>query len=126
MEDRVLDKPYRPSPKNPGIIGYLMGFAVVALVGWFVADWYAWEVAPWLLGAGLLAFSIITVIRFYRNRSRRPFHYFYFLGKNALFIAIFLGFLNFPGYEIALWTAVGCFAAGMVAPAWFRAGKEED
>ena len=103
----ILD--YKPKKrKGSRLISILFGVAIAFFLYWYFGEILRWPFRSFGLLFGLIVLGVIASIRFIKYRSQGLFQYFYFVGKLALFIAIYL---NFNGFQAAYYFMIGAVIA---------------
>lgn len=112
MSEEILD--YKKSKnKSSKVLKAVFILAMILFVYWFGAGYLGWPYGGLALFTGLAMLSLVTIIRFFLQRRRKLFSWFYFLGKLTLIAAIFLSLMHYSFANYFIWGAFVFFAAGV-------------
>jgi hypothetical protein len=112
MSDQILDY----SRKQKGysrFFNVLYGIALLLFAYWFIADFRAWPFESIALLTGLSLLFVVTVVRFFGQKERKLFQYFYLAGKLVLMAAIYIHLIGLDT-NYFIWIAAGCFGGGLL------------
>ena len=113
MTDDILDY-QRKQPDKNFLVSILFGVAILFFSYWYFSGIQKWPLSNLSLLLGLISLAVVATIRFVRNRNQGIFQYCYFVGKIALFVAIYLNFNNHPNAYLAIYSAIIFFALGII------------
>lgn len=113
MEEDILD--YDETKRRPDkLLSAVFIVSITLFFYWFLSGYVGFPYGEIALFTGLILLFLVTVFRFFSKRGRSAFEYFYFIGKLALFAAIFMVLSNIPGGFYLTWAAFFMFAIGLV------------
>lgn len=110
--DDILDLP--PRKKQSVWQLRLFYMAVVLFVYWFVAPYAGMPLAGAALILGLLAFAMLSVLRFRKNRRSGLYQYFYLLGHLTLLAGLGLYLMKLPYSAPLFWVSFAGFGLGLL------------
>ncbi|MCA1763295.1 MAG: hypothetical protein ABR574_04605 [Cryomorphaceae bacterium] len=113
MAEEILDFKSKKTGKQK-VESALYIAAIALFIYWFIGNLMHWPFAVLSLLLGLFILAVVSLLKFVRNRKAGFYQLFYFFGKLALLIAIFLNFSHYPYAEIAMWFAFGSFSIGIL------------